>query len=121
MNTIIIPERLRSLRAEFGWSQTQAAERIHVSQPAYQRYENGQRSPSTQIAQEIADAFDTSVSYLTGESNQKTIDRLIVSRDESPILFSIVKQCRNADKDQLMRLYHCLIGLSDIKKEKQQE
>ena len=97
-------ERLVSLRQDLGLTQSEAASIIGVSQPAYQRYESGVRTPSIQVAKEIAKAFNVSVDYLTGQSNKKHPDCIVVSNNESPLLFSIIEQCRDYDDDQLQKI-----------------
>ena len=67
MQIELIIERIKMCRQDLGITQQEAAKLIGVSQPAYQRYEAGLRTPSIQVAKEIAAAFNTSVDYLTGE------------------------------------------------------
>ena len=57
-----------------GLTQGEAAELIGVTQPAYQRYEAGTRTPSFPVVKEMAHAFNTSVEYLTGKSLQTDPD-----------------------------------------------
>ena len=111
MNLTIIPERLKSLRIDMKLSQYQAADLIHVTQPAYQRYEAGIRKPSVQIVQEIAAAFHTSVSFLTGETDQKMPDLLIINKKDSPALFAVIEECINLDEIQLRRVKRYLTEL----------
>ena len=62
MQSEINIEHLILLRQERGLTQSEAADLIGVSQPAYQRYEAGVRTPSIQVVKEIAKAFNVSVS-----------------------------------------------------------
>ena len=66
MKSTLNTERLISCRRQLGITQTEAADRIGVSQPAYQRYEAGVRTPSIQVIKEIAKAFGVSESFLSG-------------------------------------------------------
>ena len=95
---------LVQLRTESGMTQAEAANKIGVSQPAYQRYENGLRSPSIQVAKAIANTFNTSTAYLTGESNDKEPDSITVTKEESPLLLLLVEQCQEFDDNKLNRL-----------------
>ena len=97
-------ERLIACRRKLGLSQTEAAEKIGVSQPAYQRYEAGARTPSVQVVKEIAKAFNVSVDYLTGESDSISSDYIVIDREESPLLFSMVELCKECSEDQLKQL-----------------
>ena len=104
MQIELIIERLVECRQELGLTQTEAAKLIGVSQPAYQRYEAGVRTPSVQVAREIANAFHTSVDYLAGNSKEKHPDYIVVDEKETPLLFSVVDQCKSLDEEQLKRL-----------------
>lgn len=104
MQIDIKTDRLIMLRQNLGLTQAEAAEMIGVSQPAYHRYEAGVRTPSIQVAREIAKAFNVSVDYLTGKSNRKTPDLITIDRKEDPALFSIVDKCRRYDDVQLKKI-----------------
>ncbi|SCW33265.1 DNA-binding transcriptional regulator, XRE-family HTH domain [Ruminococcaceae bacterium YRB3002] len=104
MQLEINTEHLISLRQEQGLTQSEAANLIGVSQPAYQRYEAGIRTPSIQIVKEMAKAFNVSVSYITGKSKRKAPDFITIDRNKDPLLFSIVEQCRDYDDKQLERI-----------------
>ena len=73
MQIELIIERIKMCRQDLGITQQEAAKLIGVSQPAYQRYEAGLRNPSIQVAKEIAAAFNTSVDYLIGESDDTVV------------------------------------------------
>ena len=104
MKSDLKPERLIACRQKLGLTQSEAAERIGVSQPAYQRYEAGVRTPSIQVVKEMAKAFNVSEAYLTGESNQSLPDYVVVTREDNPLLFSIVEQCKDLDDKQLEKI-----------------
>ena len=112
MKSALDTARLSSRRHELGLTQAEAAALIGVTQPAYQRYEAGTRVPSVQVVKEIgrahvkemAQAFQTSASYLTGESDQKKPDYILIGKAESPLLYSVVECCRNYNEEQLKRL-----------------
>lgn len=108
MKSDLKPERLIACRQKLGLTQSEAAERIGVSQPAYQRYEAGVRTPSIQVVKEMAKAFNVSEAYLTGESNQSLPDYVVVTREDNPLLFSIVEQCKDLDDKQLAKIMRFL-------------
>ena len=108
MKSHLKPERLIACRQKLGLTQSEAAERIGVSQPAYQRYEAGVRTPSIQVVKEMAKAFNVSEAYLTGESNQSLPDYVVVTREDNPLLFSIVEQCKDLDDKQLEKIMRFL-------------
>ena len=104
MKTDIKQDRLIACREQMGITQSEAAKMIGVSQPAYQRYEAGLRTPSIQITKEIAKAFNVSVSYLTGESDKDLPDFIVVDKNDTPLLFSVVDKCKDYDEKQLKKL-----------------
>lgn len=112
MKSALDTARLSSRRHELGLTQAEAAALIGVTQPAYQRYEAGTRVPSVQVVKEMAQAFQTSASYLTGESDQKKPDYILIGKAESPLLHSVVECCRNYNEEQLKRLMAYLNALA---------
>ena len=96
--------RLKECREKLGISKQEAARRIGISQPAYLRYESGDRKPSLQTTKEIAKVLNTSVDYLTGKSNQKNSDYITITRKDSPLLYDFVCNCKNLDEENLNRL-----------------
>ena len=111
MQIEILVERLIARRHELGITQSEAAKLIGVSQPAYQRYEAGIRTPSVQIAREIANVLNTSVDYLTGNSDKSVSDCITVYKNESPELFAIVDQCKDLSSDKLKSIQNYLSKL----------
>ena len=97
-------QRLTECREKAGLSKRETAKRINVSQPAYVRYENGTRIPSIQVITAIANVLNTSVAYLTGESNLDAPDLILINKNTSPTLFEIVESCKDYDKDKLKQL-----------------
>lgn len=113
MHTINI-ERLKKSREKLGISKQEAARRINVSQPAYLRYESGQRNPSIQVINEMAIAFGTSVDYLIGLADIDSPETLVVSKSNEPDLFEIVSSYKKLDDSQKKRLlaYASRLGLN---------
>lgn len=103
MNTLDI-ERLKECRLKLGITKQEAAKRIQISQPAYLRYEAGTRNPSIQTISKMAEVLSTSIDYLTGKTNDSTIDKTVIERKESPSLFMLTNICKNLNETQLERL-----------------
>ena len=104
MQSNIKTERLAECRNKLQLTQAQAAELIGVTQPAYQRYEAGTRTPSIHVVKEMAKAFNVSVDYLTGNSKSKSPDFITVDKNSSPLLFSVVDRCKEYDEEHLRNL-----------------
>ena len=96
--------RLKECREKLGISKQETARRIGISQPAYLRYESGDRKPSLQTTKESAKVLNTSVDYLIGESDDNNPILLEVSKNESKELFRIVELCSQMDEKQQKRI-----------------
>ena len=96
--------RLKECREKLGISKMEAAKRMKLSQPAYLRYESGARTPSLQTLSVIANVLDTSVEYLTGQSDDSQPISYTVSKVDDPVLFEMINICKNSDNDITRRL-----------------
>lgn len=70
-----ICESLKRFRQRFGVTQQQVADAINVLKPAYQRYEYGTNVPSATVLIKIADAYNVSIDYLVGRTDNPAINR----------------------------------------------
>lgn len=57
-------KRLREIRMKCGFTQQNMANQLNISLNAYQKYEQGERSPSLDCLVSIADIFNVSLDYL---------------------------------------------------------
>ena len=64
-------ERIRNLREDKDFTQSEIAEILHCSQVCYSNYENGKRDIPTQVLLKLAKFHNTSVDYLLGNTNEK--------------------------------------------------
>ena len=105
MNTdIIIRERLIECRKKLGITKQQAAIRMKLSQPAYLRYESGERTPSIHVIHYMAHVLGTSADYLTGTSDDPTPNCHYIYEIEKPELFFLIEKIKNCDSDTQNRL-----------------
>ncbi len=108
-------ERLICCREKLGITKQEAAKRMQMSQPAYLRYESGERTPSIHVIQVMADVLGTSVAYLTGESDNPKPDRYIIKSNSEPKLFELIKAYRNVDTETQKRLMTYLLQFIKVK------
>ena len=112
MNTsTLICERLIECRKALGITKQEAAKRMEMSQPAYLRYESGQRVPSIHVIHYMAHTLGTSADYLTGKTDKKTPNIYWVNDSEDAELFSLVETYNKAtpsEKERLMAYYRKL-------------
>ena len=104
MNKEIIAKRLTTAREALGISKAEAARRLNLTYLGYSRYEYGDRTPSPQMLELIAQCYGTSVDYLTGKADDSSADYIIISKREAPVLFELIGRCRNSERETQKRL-----------------
>ncbi len=62
-------QRIRDLREDHDWNQTQVAKMLNMSQTGYSKYETGERDIPTAILIQLARLYNTSIDYLLGETS----------------------------------------------------
>lgn len=60
--------RIRDLREDRDWNQTQVAKMLGMSQTGYSKYETGENDIPTQVLIQLARIYGTSIDYLLGET-----------------------------------------------------
>jgi transcriptional regulator with XRE-family HTH domain len=108
MPSQLIPERLKIARERIGITMAEAARRLNLSKIGYCRYEYGDRVPSPQTVEVIAQCFRTSVDYLIGISDDPEPTRIVIDKEKDPALFDLVKLCEGNNSEQILRLIHYL-------------
>ena len=102
-NNPINRERLIQCRINLGITKQEAARRMRMSQPAYLRYESGERAPSTHVIQAMAEVLGTSAAYLTGVTDDPNPDSYLIKSDLDPELFHFIEQYKKSDSDMKKR------------------
>ena len=62
-----LPEKLKALRVQYGFSQKQVAEKVGVSPSIVSGYETGERTPSTEILLSLSYLYNVSTDDLLGK------------------------------------------------------
>ena len=104
MSTHLIPERLKSARENLGITMAEASRRLNLSKIGYCRYEYGERVPSPQTVEVIAQCFNTSVDYLVGLSDDPKPTQIVIDKHKNPELFTLIELCQSSNDEQLNRL-----------------
>ena len=105
MNTTTLNrERLIECRKKLGITKQQAAIRMQLSQPAYLRYESGERTPSIHVIYYMAHILGTSADYLTGKTDDPAPNCHYIYEAEKPELFSLIYKVKHCDSDTQKRL-----------------
>ncbi|MER2090077.1 helix-turn-helix domain-containing protein [Sporosarcina sp. JAI121] len=61
---MIFSERLKREREKRGWSQTELAEKIHVSRQSVSKWETGKNYPSIEVIIDLSDLFGVTIDEL---------------------------------------------------------
>ena len=101
---ILNKQRLIECRKQLGITKQEAAKRMELSQPAYLRYESGERTPSIHVIRVMADVLGTSVAYLTNKTDCPTPTCHTIYSETEPELFHFIKMYQNSDNSMQKRL-----------------
>lgn len=104
MTNTLICERLAECRKNLGITKQQAAKLMQMSQPAYLRYESGKRTPSIHVIYFMANILNTSVEYLTGQTDDPKPTCYWVSMNTEPEIFTLIETYRYSNEDMKKRL-----------------
>ncbi|NKC13285.1 MAG: helix-turn-helix domain-containing protein [Gammaproteobacteria bacterium] len=74
-------ERIKRLRQERNWSQTQFAQKLKVHQKQISGYERDVHVPSTELLIRMADLFNVSLDYLAFDNREDLQQVQIADRD----------------------------------------
>ena len=95
----LIPERLISARKSKKLNKAQAAKLVGLSPIGYLRYEQGLRSPSPQMLIFIATQLETSVAYLTGETDNPEADSIYISKENNTLQYELACEIMNPESE----------------------
>lgn len=84
-----IAERLREIRMHRGLKQGEIAKMADLNPTTYCGYENGVSTPSVAVLVRIADAYDVSLDFLAGRTNNE--NGVFAERQESTLLDRFAK------------------------------
>ncbi len=105
---------LKKLRLDFGFTQSEIANKLGISQQAYANYESGKRQPDQNTLIKIADIFDVSTDYLLGRTKELQTPQNENTRDEqSHELLEIFDTLSSSDKDKVIG-YASALGQANI-------
>jgi len=105
--------RLKTVREEKGLKREEVAIAIGTSAAIIGRYERNERTPSIDIAKNIAEALEVSLEYLVGETSVLLKDRKMMYRLE------VLQKVTPAYKDRI--LYMLDVMLKDAQNNSLQE
>ena len=87
----MISEKIRELREKAGFSQSQLAKKLDVTQSSVNAWEIGLSTPTTQYVVALAKLFHVSADYLLGLESQHAIILDGYRREEIEVLYSLIR------------------------------
>ena len=109
MKKIILDrQRLVLCREKLNITKQEAAKKMQMSQPAYLRYESGDRIPSVHIIQTMANVLGTSVEYLIGETDNALPTSYLIEAASDPELFFMIDIYKKSSMEEQRRLVECV-------------
>ena len=117
----IFASRLKSLRKEYGYTQSEVAEQLKIGQTTIANYENGSRIPDISKLSMLADLYHVSIDYLLGrsEERQMTEGRHLEAEVQIDVLYkdymkSLMNLDKNKAKEIVMSLLEMKLNLTEI-------
>lgn len=87
----MIPERMKMLRDQAGYSQAQLAKKLDVTRSSVNAWEMGLSTPTTQYIVAMTKLFHVSADYLLGIESGCTISLEGYTEEEIAIIFKLMK------------------------------
>lgn len=110
--TTLDRERLIACRKKLGITKQEAAIQMQLSQPAYLRYESGDRTPSIHVIYYMAQVLGTSADYLTGKTDNPNPDNYVIHAHENTELFAFIETYKHSNLETQQRLLSYLMKLN---------
>ena len=79
----MLSERLKSLRLKAKITQKEISDKLEIGQGTYARYEKGDRKPTGEILNKLANFFNVSTDYLLGNTDNKNSTKFEDDLEES--------------------------------------
>lgn len=106
------PERLIEVREKLKISKADAARMLDMSKMGYGRYESGERVPSVQVIEIIAQKLGTSVDYLMGRTDDSSPDQIVIRKTTDPDMFEFISYYKKNNVEDRKRIIYYIKGLN---------
>lgn len=110
----IVGDRIRECREDLKLSMTKLAEKTGLTISAISQFEGGERDPSLDSLNKLADALEVSVDYLMGRDEE-------LSDENIKAMFRGVQNMTDKDKEEMMHFYQFLKAKQNYKKKRDKE
>lgn len=109
-----ISEKIKKLRQDKGWSQTQLAKKLNIPSQNVSRYERGVFTPATEALAKFAEVFGVSVDYLLSEESEDSGAYKIKDK-QLQRYFEEADQLDEEDKDTIKSLIDAVLVRNKVK------
>ena len=89
--------KLKQLRIDKGFSQSELARRVGITKSMISSYENSMRLPSYDVLIELVRCFHVSTDYLLGVSSKKTLDVSDLTDRQAEIISRLLDEFREQE------------------------
>lgn len=90
----MVGERIRELREQNGYTQSELAKKLHLSRSAVNAWEMGTSVPSTQFLVELSNLFNTSTDYILGINKDESVDISYLTNSEKEMIYAMMNHFR---------------------------
>ncbi|MGB4589956.1 MAG: cobalamin-dependent protein [Clostridiaceae bacterium] len=113
--------RMKSLRKEYGYTQSEVASKLNIGQTTIANYENGSRIPDISKLSMLADLYVVSIDYLLGRSEERVLSEVhhVAPKEQIDTFYKdYMQSLLNLDKDRakeiILSLLENKVALADI-------
>lgn len=100
----MFPKKLKELRLKANLTQKEIAEKLNISQPAYQQWESGRRKPTLTTLEMFSDFFSVSIEELLSDGTVR-IESILnadkISYKNKPLSNETIELIKKTIKDSL--------------------
>ncbi|MCP4438005.1 MAG: helix-turn-helix transcriptional regulator [Aureispira sp.] len=96
-------DNLKKIRAEKGLKREDLAQKVDTSAAIIGRYERGERTPSIEIAKNLATALGISLDYLVGDTSVLVKDTKMLYRLE------ILQKIEQGERERILYVFDTLL------------
>lgn len=101
---------ISDLRDQKGWSQSDLAAKSGISRVMIGKYEREEAVPSIEVARKIANTFEVTLDYLSGEGTNASFDKKIVKRIQQ------IEELHDDDKVHLLAVIDAFLRDASTRK-----
>jgi len=91
----MVTDRIRKLREQYGYSQSELAKKLDVTRSSVNAWESGLSTPTTQYIVSMANLFHVSCDYLLGQEDCFQISLNGYSKEQIDLITSMLKYFDN--------------------------